>query len=176
MSRFTRIPTPLTELVVIERQHLGDERGFFSRFFCMEEISDFGVGSIAQINHTMTQAKATIRGMHFQRAPHDEAKFVSCLQGKIFDVAIDLRPASPTYLKWHGEILSKENARSLLIPSGFAHGFQTLTENCELIYLHDKPHAPNAEAGIHPLDPAISVSWPLPVTQMSVRDRTFELL
>lgn len=176
MSRFTRITTPITDLVVIERQRLGDERGFFSRFFCGQELSDFGIGTVAQINHTMTQAKGTIRGMHFQRAPHDEAKFVSCLQGKIFDVAIDLRPASPTYLKWHGEILSKENARSLLIPAGFAHGFQTLSPDCELIYLHDKPHAPNAEEGLHPLDPAINVLWPLPVAQLSGRDKSFVLL
>ncbi|KQV84489.1 dTDP-4-dehydrorhamnose 3,5-epimerase [Rhizobium sp. Root1220] len=176
MSRFTRIPTALIDLVVIERQRLGDERGFFSRFFCGEELADFGIGGIAQINHTMTQAKGVIRGMHFQRAPHDEAKFVSCLAGAVFDVAVDLRPQSSTYLKWHGEVLSAENARSMMIPPGFAHGFQTLTENCELIYLHDKPYAPGAEGGVNALDPRVAIAWPLPVAQMSERDRNFPML
>ncbi len=176
MSRFTRIPTAVTDLVVVERQRLGDERGFFSRFYCSEELADFGIGGIAQINHTMTQAKGTIRGMHFQRAPHDEAKFVSCLAGAVFDVAVDLRPQSSTYLKWHGEVLSAENARSMMIPPGFAHGFQTLTENCELIYLHDKPYAPGAEGGVNALDPRVLIAWPLPVAQMSERDRNFPML
>jgi dTDP-4-dehydrorhamnose 3,5-epimerase len=176
MQRFTFTPTPLPDLTLIERQRLGDDRGFFSRFFCVEEISGFGTGSIAQINHTMTREKGVIRGMHFQRAPHDETKFVSCLKGVIFDVAVDLRPGSPTYLKWHGEILSQDNARSLLIPAGFAHGFQTLSEDCELIYLHDKPYAPDAEGGVNPLDPKINISWPLPVSQMSARDSNFAFL
>jgi dTDP-4-dehydrorhamnose 3,5-epimerase len=176
MSRFTRIPTPLADLVVIERQRLGDARGFFSRFFCAQELSDFGIGSVAQINHTMTQATGTIRGMHFQSAPHDEAKFVSCLAGAVFDVAVDMRPGSPTYLKWHGEVLSADNARSMMIPPGFAHGFQTLTENCELIYLHDKPYFPGAEGGVNALDPKLAIAWPLPVSQMSERDSGFEAL
>jgi len=176
MSRFSRISTALSDLLVIERQRLGDERGFFSRFFCTEELSDFGTGRIAQINHTMTQAKGTIRGMHFQRAPHDEAKFVSCVAGVVFDVAVDLRPQSSTYLVWHGEVLSAENARSMMIPPGFAHGFQTLTENCELIYLHDKPYAPGAEGGVNALDPRIAIAWPLPVAQISERDRNFPML
>lgn len=176
MPRFTRIPTPIQDLLVIERQRLGDERGFFSRFFCAEELADFGIGGIAQINHTMTQMKGTIRGMHFQRAPHDEAKFVSCLAGAVFDVAVDLRPGSPTYLQSHGAILSAENARTMMIPGGFAHGFQTLTENCEMIYLHDKPYAPGAEGGVNALDPKLAIVWPLPVAQISQRDRDFPLL
>ncbi|NVD39571.1 dTDP-4-dehydrorhamnose 3,5-epimerase [Ensifer sp. HO-A22] len=177
MSRFNRIATPIPDLVVIERQRFGDERGFFSRFFCREELADFGHdGTIAQINHTMTQLKGTIRGLHFQRAPHDETKFVSCLAGAVFDVAVDLRPGSPTYLKWHGEVLSAENGRSMMIPGGFAHGFQTLSEDCELIYLHDKPHAPAAEGGLNPLDPKLAIGWPLTVAQMSARDEAFPFL
>ncbi|WDZ75668.1 dTDP-4-dehydrorhamnose 3,5-epimerase [Ensifer adhaerens] len=177
MTRFNRIPTPLAGLTLIERKQMGDERGFFSRFFCREELSEFGEnGTIAQINHTKTQIKGAIRGLHFQHQPHDEMKLVSCLAGAVFDVAVDIRPDSPTYLQWHGEILSAENARSLMIPGGFAHGFQTLTENCELIYLHDKPYAPQAEGGLNPLDPRLGISWPLAVTQMSERDRAFPLL
>lgn len=177
MSRFNRIATPIPDLLVVERQRFGDERGFFSRFFCREELAEFGAGgSIAQINHTMTQLQGTIRGLHFQRAPHDETKFVSCLVGAVFDVAVDLRPGSPTYLKWHGEVLSAENGRSMMIPGGFAHGFQTLSEDCELIYLHDKPYAPEAEGGLNALDPKLGIDWPLPVAQMSARDEAFPLL
>ncbi len=177
MSRFNRIATPIPDLVVIERQRFGDERGFFSRFFCREELADFGGnGGIAQINHTMTQLKGTIRGLHFQRAPHDETKFVSCLVGTVFDVAVDLRPDSSTYLQWHGEVLSAEKGRSMMIPGGFAHGFQTLTEDCELIYLHDKPYAPEAEGGLNALDPKLAIGWPLPVAQMSARDEAFPFL
>lgn len=177
MSRFNRIATPIAGLTVIERQQASDERGFFSRFFCREELADFGQnGTIAQINHTMTTQKGSIRGMHFQRSPHDEMKLVSCLAGSIFDVAVDLRPESPTFRHWYGEILSAENARSMMIPGGFAHGFQTLTEDCELIYLHDKPHAPQSEGGINALDPMLGIAWPLEVAQMSARDRGFAML
>lgn len=177
MSRFNRLPTPLAGLVVIERKQQGDERGFFSRFFCRDELRDLGAdGSIAQINHTLTRIKGAIRGLHFQRPPHDETKFVSCLSGAVFDVAVDIRPNSPTYLQWHGELLSADNARSMMIPGGFAHGFQTLTNDCELLYLHDKPYAPGAEAGLNPLDPRLAIAWPLEVTQMSERDRGFTFL
>ncbi len=177
MSRFDRISTPIAGLTVVERQRRGDDRGFFSRFFCREALADFGGdGKIAQINHTLTQAAGTIRGLHFQQAPHDEAKFVSCLSGAVFDVAVDLRPDSATYLQWHGEVLSADNGRSMMIPGGFAHGFQTLTEDCELIYLHDKPYAPEAEGGLNPLDPGLAIAWPLPVSQMSPRDQALPLL
>ena len=176
MSRFTIKNTTLNNLVVIERLRLDDERGFFSRFFCAKEIPNFGTGHIAQINHTMTREKGAIRGMHLQQAPHDETKYVSCIVGAIFDVAVDLREESPTYLQWHSEILSAENVRSLLIPAGFAHGFQTLEENCELIYLHDKPYEPQSEKGINALDPKLAIAWPLPVTQISPRDQNFPFL
>ncbi|PZM07418.1 dTDP-4-dehydrorhamnose 3,5-epimerase family protein [Rhizobium tubonense] len=177
MSRFNRIATPIEDLLLIERQQIGDERGFFSRLFCREELTDFGAtGAIAQINHTMTKAEGTVRGLHFQRPPFDEAKFVSCVAGAVFDIAVDMRPNSPTYLRWHGEVLSMENARSMMIPGGFAHGFQTLTDNCELIYLHDKPHTPMAEGGLNPLDPLLGIVWPLAVTQMSSRDAGFAYL
>jgi len=175
MSRFNRLPTPLAGLAIIEREQIGDERGFFSRFFCGDELPEFG-GVIAQINHTLTRSKGAIRGMHFQRPPHDETKFVSCIRGAVFDVAVDIRPDSPTYLQWHGEILSAENARSMMIPGGFAHGLQTLTEDCEMLYLHDKPYAPEAEGGLNPLDPRLAIAWPLEVSQMSERDRALSFL
>ncbi|HEV7306875.1 dTDP-4-dehydrorhamnose 3,5-epimerase family protein [Ensifer sp.] len=177
MSRFELISTPIAGLTVVERQRRGDDRGFFSRFFCRDALADFGTGgTIAQINHTLTQAAGTIRGLHFQRPPHDEAKFVSCLSGAVFDVAVDLRPGSPTYLHWHGEVLSAHNGRSMMIPGGFAHGFQTLEDDCELIYLHDKPYAPDAEGGLNPLDPGLAIAWPLPIAQMSERDQALPVL
>jgi dTDP-4-dehydrorhamnose 3,5-epimerase len=167
----------LEGLVVIERRRIEDERGFFSRLFCRDDLGDFGHGGrIAQINHTLTRNKGAVRGMHFQRPPHEESKFVSCVRGAVFDVAVDLRPDSLTYLRWHGEVLSAENARSMMIPGGFAHGFQALTDDCELIYLHDRAYAPEAESGLNPLDPALNISWPLEVAQLSARDRGFALL
>lgn len=172
MGHFTIHSTSLTGLLVVERQRIGDDRGWFSRFFCSEELCIFGKGrSISQINHTLTRIPGTVRGMHFQRKPHGERKLVSCLRGEVLDVAVDLRADSPSFGSWHGELLSEENGRSLLIPQGFAHGFQTLRADCELLYLHDVPYAPTFEGGVNALDPALAISWPLPVSLMSSRDR-----
>lgn len=172
MDRFTIHDTPLEGLKCIDRRRAGDERGWFTRFFCREELALFGGnGGIAQINQTLTRLPGTVRGLHFQRAPHAETKLVSCIRGEVFDVAVDLRPNSPTYLKWHGERLGADNGRALLIPKGFAHGFQTLVADCELLYLHDEPYAPGAESGVNPLDPTLAVAWPLPVALLSDRDR-----
>jgi dTDP-4-dehydrorhamnose 3,5-epimerase len=172
MSRFTRHATPIPDLLVLERTHAQDERGFFSRFFCESEFAGLGIPfSVAQINHSLTRQRGAVRGMHFQLPPHEETKFVSCIAGAVFDVAVDMRPQSPTYLSWHGEILSAENARSMLIPRGFAHGFQTIEEDSQLLYLVDCPYAPDFETGVNALDPKISITWPLPITQMSRRDK-----
>lgn len=177
MPRFSCHSTALQGLLVIERKPIMDERGFFERFFCREEFAALGCDlSVAQINHTLTRQRGAVRGMHFQRPPHEETKLVSCLAGAVFDVAVDVRPQSPTYLKWHGEVLSAENARSMVIPAGFAHGFQTLGEDCELIYLHDKPHAPGFEGGLNALDPSLGIAWPLEAGQMSERDKAFQKL
>jgi dTDP-4-dehydrorhamnose 3,5-epimerase len=163
--------TPLPGLVVVQRQRQEDRRGYFSRFFCASEMSSVGFElPIAQINHTSTRRRGSVRGLHFQRPPHAEDKFVSCLRGEVFDVAVDLRRGSPTFLKWHGEILSADNARSLLIPQGFAHGFQTLEDDCELIYLHSRPYAADAEDGLNPIDPTVGIDWPLAFADISERD------
>ena len=173
MARFAVIATPLEGLVVIERQRLQDERGFFSRFFCADELGPSGFdGAVAQINHTLTRRRGAVRGMHFQSPPHGEVKLVSCLRGSIFDVAVDVRHGSPTFLQWHGETLSADNARSLLIPRGFAHGFQALDDDCELLYLHSAPYVAAAEGALHHADPALAIRWPLPVTDLSGRDRS----
>ncbi len=171
MSRFTYIATSIKGLTIVERRIARDNRGFFSRFFCAEELVEVGFKApIAQINQTLTTRKGALRGLHFQHPPHAEDKFVSCLRGEIFDVAVDLRYGSPTFLQWHGEILSSSNARSLLIPQGFAHGFQTLIDDCELLYLHSKAYSSDAEGALNFGDPSIGVTWPLPLTEISARD------
>lgn len=177
MGRFTCNDTPLDGLKLIERQRTSDARGWFSRFFCREELALFGTnGGIAQINQTLTRVSGTVRGLHFQRPPHAETKLVSCIRGEVFDVAVDLRPGSMTYGKWHGAVLSADNGQALLIPAGFAHGFQTLQPDCELLYLHDVPYAPGAEGGVNALDSTLAIAWPLPVSQMSDRDRSLPWL
>lgn len=177
MSRFEFQPTPLAGLFVVQRQRLGDARGFLSRLFCADELAAAGwTGSIAQINHTFTAQQGTVRGMHFQHPPHAETKLVNCLQGEVWDVAVDLRPSSPTYLRWHAERLSADNQRALLIPPGFAHGFQTLCDNVEMLYCHSQAYAPQSEAGLQPHDPALAIAWPLPVHGLSPRDTQHALI
>jgi dTDP-4-dehydrorhamnose 3,5-epimerase len=177
MSRFQIVDTPLGGLKVIQRTQSGDERGFLSRIFCASELASAGWRKpIAQINHTHTQGRGTVRGMHFQRGAHAEMKLVSCLRGAVWDVAVDLRADSPTFLWWHAEELSARNHRALLIPEGFAHGFQALEDDCELLYLHSTAYAPDAEVGINPQDPRLAIAWPLPVTQLSARDASHPML
>jgi dTDP-4-dehydrorhamnose 3,5-epimerase len=171
-ERFDIHPTPLEGLLVIKRNPIEDPRGFFCRFFCAEAFQKVGFRRpIAQINHTRTLNRGTVRGLHFQHPPDAEGKIVSCLCGEVFDLAVDIRKDSPTFLQWHAEILSATNQRSLLIPEGFAHGFQTLTENCEMLYLHSAPFQPHAEGALHVADPKIGIRWPLAVTELSERDR-----
>lgn len=173
MSRFDFITTPLNGLVLVQRKAIEDDRGFLSRFYCAEEFREAGIKKqVAQINHTLTRKKGAVRGLHFQHPPYAEIKLVSCLKGEILDVAVDLRRDSPTFLHWHGEILSTINRRSLLIPEGFAHGFQTLTEDCELIYLHTAFYRPEAEGALNVADSKLSIAWPLPIVDLSARDRS----
>jgi len=177
MSHFSIFSVPIEGLKLIDRNPIRDERGFLARIFCAEQLRHAGWQKpIAQINQTLTKKMGTVRGMHFQKFPHSEAKLVSCLRGKIFDVAVDLRLNSPTFLNWHAEILSPENCRALLIPEGFAHGFQALSDDCELLYLHSSPYKPAAESGIHPNDPALKIQWPLEISEISIRDLNHPLI
>src|SRR5262249_44496449 len=147
--RFNFLPTSLGGLVVIERMPIADERGALERLFCANEFAAEEILlSIVQANRTVTTRKGTIRGMHFQHPPHAEIKLVSCLAGRVCDVAIDRRRGSRTFLRWHGEELSAGNRKSLLIPAGFAHGLQTLEDRCELLYFHSAAYAADAEDGI----------------------------
>ena len=177
MSRFEFIPTPLTGLTSVQRKVTEDHRGFLSRFYCANDFSEAGLNTpIAQINHTFTKTKGAVRGLHFQNPPHAEIKLVSCLQGEIFDVAVDLRKNSPTFLQWHGVVLSAQNRQSLLIPEGFAHGFQALSQDCELIYLHTAAYHPEAEGALNVADPRLNIAWPLAITEISERDRNHQLI
>ena len=173
MSRFDFIPTPLPDLKLVQRKAIEDHRGFLSRFYCADEFVAVGINKpIAQINHTLTRKKGAVRGLHFQYSPHAETKLVSCLKGEIWDVAVDLRCDSPTFLQWHGEVLSAVNRKSLLIPEGYAHGFQALTEDCELIYLHTAAYHAEAEGALNVADPRLRITWPLPIDDLSERDRS----
>ncbi|MDZ7861827.1 dTDP-4-dehydrorhamnose 3,5-epimerase family protein [Acidovorax sp.] len=177
MSRFTLDPTPLAGLVTVQRQPLVDSRGFLARMFCAQDLAPAGwTWPIAQINHTLTAQRGTVRGLHFQHPPAAEAKLVSCLRGAVWDVAVDLRAGSPTFLQWFGTELSAANHRALLIPPGFAHGFQALSDGCEMLYLHSAPHAPASEGGLDALDPRLAIAWPLPVAERSPRDAEHPLL
>lgn len=171
MSRFIIEKTYIDGLHVINRQSIRDERGSLSRMFCSDELqSIIGQRSIVQINHTLTVKAGTVRGMHFQRPPYAEMKLVSCLRGEVFDVAVDLRKDSQTFLQWHAKVLTEVDHRTFVIPEGFAHGFQTLTDDCELLYLHTAAYAPDAEAGLNALDPRLAIAWPMPIKELSERD------
>lgn len=177
MKRMTISDLPLSGLKLVIRQRQEDRRGFFSRVFCSDELAIAGWSKpIAQINHSASALCGTVRGMHFQHRPHAEMKLISCIRGEVWDVAVDVRVDSPTFLQWHAEHLSADNARALLIPEGFAHGFQTLTDNVELLYFHSSAFTARAEGGLHPRDARLSIQWPLPISQLSARDAAHPLI
>ena len=176
-GRFDILATPIAGLHVLQRKPIGDSRGYLERLFCMDELQALLPGRrIEQVNHTLTRSRGTVRGLHFQHPPHAETKFVSCLRGEVFDVAVDLRRDSPSFLRWHGEVLSADNHRTLMIPEGFAHGFQTLADDCEMLYFHTAAYDPAAEGGLHPADPRLAIEWPMPVAGLSSRDAGHPLL
>ena len=169
--------TPLADLMLIETAPIQDQRGSFIRVFCETECVELRPYlHWVQINLSSTSLKGTIRGMHFQSPPAAEAKLIRCLQGRVFDVAVDLRAGSPTFLHWHGVELSENNSMQLFIPEGFAHGFQTLTDDAQLLYLHTAAWNRAHEGGVRHDDPVLAIAWPLPLTQVSGKDRDFPLL
>jgi dTDP-4-dehydrorhamnose 3,5-epimerase len=177
IQRFFFLPTAISGLWIAQRKPHNDARGSFTRLFCADEFSEIGLYKpIIQINHSLTKNAGTIRGLHYQHPPHAETKVVVCITGEIFDVAVDIRHGSKTFLQWHGEILSAVNQKSMVIPEGFAHGFQTLSDDCELIYLHTGKYKPEAEGGLNALDPRIGVIWPLSLHSLSDRDATYPLI
>lgn len=174
---FTFTDLPIAGLSLVERRPIKDERGFLERLFCMEEMAmHVQDRSIVQINRTLTHRQGTVRGMHFQHPPCAEMKFVTCIRGKVFDVALDLRKGSPTFLKWTSVELSSDNQRTFIIPEGFAHGFQTLEDECELIYFHTSAYSPANEGALNALDPEIGIEWPMAIADRSVRDECHPFL
>ncbi|MBS0193783.1 MAG: dTDP-4-dehydrorhamnose 3,5-epimerase family protein [Proteobacteria bacterium] len=170
-------PTPLQGLTIVETAPIRDERGEFVRVFCADECSAMRPNlHWTQVNMSRTFRRGAVRGMHFQRPPAAEAKLIRCVRGRVFDVAVDLREESPTFLRWHGIELSADEPLQYFIPEGFAHGFQALTDDAHMLYLHtvawDRAH----EGGVRHDDPALAIAWPLPVTQVSEKDRDLPLL
>jgi len=177
MSHFVLRPTPIDGLRLIERLPFGDSRGFLERLFCQQTLDQLLVGkTLRQVNRTLTQQKGSVRGLHFQYPPHAETKIVICIKGQVWDVAVDLRRGSPTYLQHHAVLLTEENHLSYLIPEGFAHGFQTLKPDCEMLYFHTADYNAEAEGALNVLDPRLAINWPEPITERSERDRSHAML
>jgi dTDP-4-dehydrorhamnose 3,5-epimerase len=167
--------TEIAGLYTIDLKKLEDERGFFARAFCKEEFDSMGLESnVVQANMSFNKAAGTIRGMHYQKSPYQETKFIRCLSGSIYDVVIDLRKDSPTYLKSFGIELTSENRTALFIPKDFAHGFITLQDNTEVMYLVSQMYVPGAEKGIRWNDPQFAIKWPMAPIQISSKDASWE--
>jgi dTDP-4-dehydrorhamnose 3,5-epimerase len=164
-------PTQLDDAQLIDIERKEDERGFFARIWCRQELAVQGLDTgIAQESVSFNRHRGTLRGLHFQRPPHDETKIVRCTRGAIFDVIVDLRPRSFTYLHWQGFELTADNRRALYIPKGFAHGFQTLTDHAEIVYRISAFYAPESASGYRYDDVAFRITWRLPITVISGRD------
>lgn len=168
-------PTAIDGLFIATSDTQGDARGSFTRLYSAPDQLAAGLGarSPVQINHSRTVEKGTVRGLHFQQHPALEAKTVRCLKGRVYDVAVDLRAGSPTFLQHVAIELAAGDNRAFLIPPGCAHGFQTLEDDCELLYLHSAAYAPQHEGGVPHNDPRLGIRWPLPVTHLSTRDQSF---
>lgn len=170
--RFTE--TELAGAWILDLQRIEDPRGFFARTWCEKEFSEHGLNPrVSQRNIGFNHKRGTLRGLHFQLAPDLEAKVLSVTRGAVYDVIVDLRPDSATFLRWIGVELSADNRRLLYAPAGFAHGYQTLTDETELQYLATAPFAPKSARGVRFDDPAIGITWPAPVTVMSDADRNW---
>lgn len=170
-------PTKLEGVYIIVQEPRDDERGYFSRIFCKEELAREGISfEIVQASHSFTKDKGTIRGVHFQKEPKSEDKIVQCLRGKIYDVVVDLRKDSSTFGQWIAEELSEDNKKIFFIPKGYAHGFQTLTDNCLVQYFMNEFYSPEHASGVRFDDPAFNISWPVKDPILSEKDKNWPLL
>ncbi len=170
MGKLRLTELPLQGAYLIEPNTSKDHRGSFSRVFCKEELSSIFDGNIVQINHSITHQKGSIRGLHFQYPPDAEIKMVKCILGSAFDVIVDIREGSQTFLQSYSVVLSSANMRTIFIPKGFAHGFQTLEDNTQLLYMHSEIYSPDNEGALNVLDPRLEIEWPLPLRDRSERD------
>ena len=176
-SRFDISDTPLAGLKVLKRKRLGDARGYLTRLFDAEELAEIGwADGVAQVNETGTATAGTVRGFHYQKPPFSEAKLITVLEGAVLDIAIDIRRGSPTFLQHHAVELSAGSDLSYLLPQGFAHGYQALTENVRMVYIHSAPYRAEAESGLNIADPRLAITWPLPIENLSARDQGFAML
>jgi len=164
--------TKLKGSYIVEIEMIGDERGFFGRSWCEKEFSDHGLETnLKQLNVSYSAAKGTLRGLHYQKSPYQEAKLVRCVRGSIFDVIIDLRPDSETYKQWFGVELSEKNRKSIYVPNDFAHGFLTLEDNCEINYGVTEYYTPEYEEAVRWDDPSFDIKWPIKPTVITERDQ-----
>lgn len=171
------VPLEIAEAFVIKQEAFTDQRGQFSRVFCQETLAPvLGQREIKQVNLSQTTAKGTVRGLHYQRFPEAEMKLIRCLHGAVWDVLVDLRPDSPTFLQWHAEELTADNHTMFVIPEGCAHGFQALASDSELLYFHTAFYSAAAEAGVHVQDPDLAIDWPLPINNLSAKDAALPTL
>ena len=171
------VETTIPGVCIIESTTFQDNRGAFSRLFCAKELQSLlGQRVIVQINHSMTRSVGAVRGLHYQRSPHAEMKIIRCLKGRVFDVAVDLRQGSPTFLQWTAIELTPENHLAFVIPEGCAHGFQVLEEDSQLLYLHTAFYTPEVEGAVRFDDPKVGVDWPLEPTDLSSRDLSHQYL
>jgi dTDP-4-dehydrorhamnose 3,5-epimerase len=177
MQRFKINKTCLLDLFFVDLKPLKDNRGYLKRLYCNDEfINIMGNKPISQINYTFTKKKGSLRGLHYQIKPFSEKKIITCIKGEVYDVAVDLRKNSSTFLKYFSIILSEKNNKMIIIPEGFAHGFQTLKDNSEMMYFHSKPFSSKSERGINSLEPKLNIKWPLKFTQISARDKNHSFL
>jgi dTDP-4-dehydrorhamnose 3,5-epimerase len=177
LNRFDIHKKNIGGLCSIEPKSLIDDRGYFERLFCENEFREIGLNKrIVNINHSFTGKQGSVRGIHFQYPPFAETKIVVCIKGSVWDIAVDIRKNSPTFLQWHGEILSGEKRNMIYIPEGFAHGFQTLTDDCELLYFHTEFYNKESENGLRYDDPALKINWKIPITSVSEKDAQFSLI
>jgi dTDP-4-dehydrorhamnose 3,5-epimerase len=172
---FHRLPIDGAYLIGLEPRL--DDRGSFTRIVCLRELRSIGhTKGFVQVNVSLTRTTGTVRGLHFQHPPKTETKLVTCIEGRVFDVILDLRHASSTFLSWHGEELTEDNRKVMYVPDGVAHGFQTLEQDTRLLYFHTNYYAPDYEDGVLYNDPKLRIEWPLPITAVSKRDRTHKRL
>jgi dTDP-4-dehydrorhamnose 3,5-epimerase len=177
MTAIALAKTPIPGMYVATSRGIHDDRGAFARLFCNEALAPAQAGRpIVQINHSRTRHAGTVRGLHYQRPPHAEGKWVRCLRGQVYDVGVDVRVGSPTYLDHHAVVLDAAVGNAVFLPEGVAHGFQALTDDAELLYLHTAAYAPDHERGLRADDPALAIAWPRPMRGLSERDRAHPLI
>jgi dTDP-4-dehydrorhamnose 3,5-epimerase len=177
MGKLTVHDTPFNGVYTIETNAFRDDRGAFARWFCDKELESILDGQhIVNVNFSKTVNKGSIRGMHFQYPPHTETKIIRCIRGKILDVIVDIRKGSPTFLQHLSFELSEDNMMMLYIPKGFAHGFQSIEDDSEIMYLVTEYYSAESESGLNPMDPSLGIKWPLLIASISDKDRNRELL